>query len=50
MCSNNTKQSLDKVQNQAQKIICGGMRSSPTAACEISAKIKPLELHRKKAA
>merc|ERR1711963_600128 len=50
MCSKSTKQSLDKVQNQALRLICGGMRSSPTSACEISADIEPLELRRKKAA
>ena len=50
MCSTSTKQSLDKVQNQALRLICGGMRSSPTAACEISANVEPLELRRKKAA
>ena len=50
ICSKNTKESLDKVQNQALRLICGGMRSSPTAACEISANVEPLEKRRKKAA
>ena len=50
ICSKSTRQSLDRVQNQALRLICGGMRSSPTAACEISANIEPLELRRKKAA
>ena len=50
ICSKSTKQGLDRVQNQALRLICGGMRSSPTAACEISANIEPLELRRKKAA
>ena len=38
------------VQNQAARFICGGMRSTPTAACEIHANIQPLELRREKAA
>ena len=50
ICSKSTKERLDKVQNQALRLICGGMRSSPTAACEISANIEPLEKRRKKAA
>ena len=50
MCSKTTKQSLDRVQNQALRLICGGMRSSPIAACEISANVEPLEKRRKKAA
>ena len=49
-CSKATRQELDKVQNQALRLICGGMRTSPTAACEISANIEPLELRRQKAA
>ena len=39
----------DKVQNQALRLICGGMRSTPTAACEIDANIEPLDLRRNKA-
>ena len=35
MCSKTAKQNVDKIQNQALRLICGGMRSSPTAACEI---------------
>ena len=50
MCSKAAKQNVDKIQNQALRLICGGMRSSPTAACEISANVEPLELRRKKAA
>ena len=49
-CSTSTKQELDKVQNQALRLICGGMRSTPTAACEIASNIEPLEIRRKKAA
>ena len=50
VCSDSTKSSLDKVQNQALRLICGGMRSTPTAACEIASNIEPLEIRRKKAA
>ena len=50
LCSNNTKENLDKIQNHALRLICGGMRSSPTSACEISANVQPLELRRQKAA
>ena len=50
VCSKTAKQNIDKIQNQALRLICGGMRSSPTAACEISANIEPLEIRRKKAA
>ena len=33
--SKSNKESLDKVQNQALRFICGGMKSAPTSACEI---------------
>ena len=33
--------SLDKVQNQALRLNCGAIRTTPTAACEIDASIKP---------
>ena len=46
--SKSTANSLDKVQNQSLRLICGGMRSTPTAACEIDANIEPLDLHREK--
>ena len=48
LCSNNTKENLDKIQNHALRIICGGMRSSPTSECEISAQCKPFKLRRQK--
>ena len=35
---------LDKVQNQALRLICGAIRTTPTAACEIDANIKPRDL------
>ena len=40
--------SLDKEQNQAQRLICGAIRTTPTAACEIDATIKPRDLTRKR--
>ena len=42
------KEPIDRVQNQAVKLICGGMRSTPIAACEIDANIEPLDLRRKR--
>ena len=40
--------SLDKVQNQALRLICGAIRTTPTAACEIDANTKPRDLTRKR--
>ena len=48
--SKSTRKTLDQVQNHALRFICGGMKSTPSAACEIDANIEPLELRRKKAA
>ena len=48
--SKSTRESIDMVQNHAARFICGGMRSTPIAACEIHANIQPLELRREKAA
>ena len=28
------------------RLVCGGIRSTPTAACKIDANVEPLELHR----
>ena len=50
LCSPSTKKSLDSVQNNALRLISGGMRSSPIAACEIDTNIEPLEFRRKRAA
>ena len=50
LCNDATKKSLDAVQNHALRFISGGMRSSPTAACEIHTNIEPLEIRRKRAA
>ena len=48
IASKSTADSLDKVQNQALRLVCGGMRTTPTAACEIDANIEPLDLLRDK--
>ena len=48
--SKSTRKTLDQVQNHALRFICGGMKSTPSAACEIDANIEPLEMRRKKAA
>ncbi|MCP4271485.1 MAG: reverse transcriptase-like protein, partial [Gammaproteobacteria bacterium] len=42
--------SVDKIQNQALRLVCGGMRSTPTAALEIDANVEPLKLRRERAA
>ena len=49
IASNSTRESLDRVQNQSLRLVCGGMRSTPSAACEIDANIEPLDLRREKA-
>ena len=49
-CSRANQTSLDKIQNNALRLINGGMRSAPTAACEIHANIEPLGKRREKAA
>ena len=50
ICNNATKNSLETIQNHALRLISGGMRSSPTAACEIHTNIEPFDLRRKRAA
>ena len=49
-CSNTRKEELDKVQKNALRLICGGMKSTPTAASEIITNIEPLGMRREKAA
>ncbi|GFR84197.1 reverse transcriptase [Elysia marginata] len=44
--SKTNKDLLDRVQSQAVHFISGGMRSIPTAACEIHTNIEPLGLRR----
>ena len=40
---------LDRVENQALRLICGAMKTTPTSACEIEANICPRDLRRKSA-
>ena len=47
--SNTTQAVLDRIQNNALRLICGGMKSSPISACEIMTNIEPLQIRRKKA-
>ena len=49
-CSKANQTSLDKIQNNALRLINGGMRSTPTAACQIHANVEPLGKGREKAA
>jgi len=49
MCSTTTRNTLDKIQNNALRFINGGMRSTPTAACEILSNVEPLGIRRDKA-
>ena len=49
IASKANRESLDKIQNQSLRLICGGMRSTPSAACEIDANVEPLDLRRERA-
>ena len=46
--SKSSRTQVDRIQNQAIHFICGAMRSTPTAACEIDANIEPLDIRREK--
>ena len=48
-CSAANLKQLDRIQNSAVRFISGGMRSTPTSACEVHADIGPLGLRRGKA-
>ena len=48
IASKSTTSNLDRVQNQAGRLICGGFRSTPSAACEIDAGLEPLDLRRER--
>ena len=48
--SNSRKEEINKVQNNALRLICGGMKTTPTAACEITTNVEPLDMRREKAA
>ena len=47
--SKTAQTTLDRIQNQALRLICGGMKTTPTSACEIHANVEPLGLRREKA-
>ena len=47
--SDTSQKSVDKVQNHALRFISGGLRSTPTAACEIHTNVEPLRLRREAA-
>ena len=49
-CARTNVESLDRVQNNALRLISGAMRSTPTAACEIHTNVEPLGMRRDKAA
>ena len=49
IASKTTIKSLDTVQNQSLRLVCGGMRTTPTAVCEIDAIVEPLDLRRERA-
>ena len=44
-----TQQSVDKVQNHVLRFISGGLKSTPTAACEIHTNVEPMHLRREAA-
>ena len=48
IASKSTKESLDRVQNQSLRLVCGGMRSTLSATCEVDTSIEPLDLRREK--
>ena len=47
--SQSTSSVLDRIQNHALRFICGGLRTTPTSACEVQANVEPLSLRRAKA-
>ena len=46
LSSRTNQQSLDKVQNNALRFISGGLKSTPTAACEVHTNVEPMKLRR----
>ena len=47
--SQTNQHSIDKVQNHALRFIAGGMKSTPTAVCEVHNNVEPLRLRREAA-
>ena len=48
-CSKSRQQEVNKIQNNAIRLISGGLRSTPTAAAEVITNIEPLDMRREKA-
>ena len=46
VASKSALETVNKTQNQALRLVCGAMRSTPTAACEIDANVEPLDIRR----
>ena len=49
VASKTALQDLDKVHNQGIRLVCGAMRTTPTAACEIDANMEPPDIRRNRA-
>ena len=49
ICSKTTRENSNKVQNKALHFVCGGMKTTPTAVCEIDSIVIPLEKRREQA-
>ena len=47
-CSKIRQEGLDKIQNNALRMICGGMKTTPTAATEVMTNVEPLSMRREK--
>ena len=46
--SNTNQKKLDRLQNQGLRFVCGGLKTTPTSACEIDANVEPLRLRRER--
>ena len=49
-CNKSNISTLDKIQNNALRLISGALKTTPTAACEIHCNVEPLETRRVRAA
>ena len=47
--SKTNQEQLDKVQRRALRFVCGGMKTTPNAACEIDSNVMPLQKRREQA-
>ena len=48
--SKHNQKKLDCKQNEALRFVCGGLRSTPSSACEIDANVEPLNIRRERSA